>query len=333
VYASFWGDQWLTDPASTQRAGRLAQFLKDFLASNYMNILSQYGCGGGAGGMGLFARSGFVSSVPTNLDETSIHSTIQACINAGVVPEPNDNGIRRSTIAFVMFLADNIAVNSTNLGAVMCEPNGDTAFGYHYFFTTTSGHNLYYAVIPGLTDACLRQSCSDDASCSLHLTETQEQRQTQVTSHEFSELVSDPELSAWYDENNGENGDICNGVSGTITVGPNTWTVQRMYSAYDDIQTNGASVCNLAPASPIPELTGGPASGLTPAAQLRLMPPGSMDRLLPLPPFHHDMSTQKTEVKDEDMKAYVGRVFHPLDHSSVVGDLGQFLSDAASALK
>jgi hypothetical protein len=333
VYASFWGNQWLTDPASTQRAGRLAQFLKDFLASSYMNILSQYGCGSGAGGAGIFVRSGFVSNVPTNLDETSIHSTIQSCINDGAIPEPSNNGTKRATVAMILFLADNIAVNSANLGAVMCEPNGDTAFGYHYYFTTSAGNSLYYAVIPGLTDACLHRSCSSDANCSLHLSETQEQRQTQVTSHEYSEMVSDPELSAWYDPSAGENGDICNGVSGTITVGPNTWTVQRMYSAFDDIQSNGATVCNLAPASPIPELSGGPASGLTPAAQLRLMPPGSLDRLLPLPPFHHDMSSKKTEVRAEDTKAYVNRLFHPLNHSNVVGNLGQLLADVASALQ
>jgi hypothetical protein len=333
VYASFWGDQWLTDPASTQRAGRLAQFLKDFLASHYMNILSQYGCGSGAGGAGVFMRSGFISNVPTNLDETAIHSTIQACIDGGAIPEPNNNGTKRATIALVMFLADNIAVNSANLGAVMCEPNGDTAFGYHYCFTTKAAHSLYYAVVPGLTDACLKKSCTDDANCSLHVTETQEQRQTQVASHEFSEMVSDPELSAWYDPVAGENGDICNGVSGTITVGPSTWTVQRMYSHYDDIQSNGATVCNLSPANPIPELTGGPAAGLTPAAQLRLMPPGSLERLLPLPPFHHDMSTAKTEIKPTDINTYVSRLFHPLDHNRVIGNLPQFLTDAASAIK
>lgn len=333
VYASFWGDQWVTDPGSTQRAGRLAQFIKDMLASKYMNIISQYGCGGGAGGAGIFVRSGFVSGVPTNLDETSIHSTIQALINNAALPEPSGTGTKRATIGLMIFLADNIAVNSSNLGAVMCEPNGDTAFGYHYYFTTAAGNNCYYSVVPGLTDACLQRSCSSDSSCSLHLSETQEQRQTQVASHEFCEMASDPELSAWYDPGAGENGDICNGEAATITVGPNTWTVQRMYSLYDDINSNGASYCVVEPASPIPELAGGPVSGLSAAAQLRLLPPGSLDRLLPLPPFHHDARSHQTEVKKEDMQAYVRRVFHPLQHTDLVGNLGQFLTDAAGALQ
>lgn len=333
VYATFWGDQWLTDPASTQRAGRLAQFLKDFLASSYMNILSQYGCGNGPGSAGIFFRSGFVSGVPTNLDETSIHSTLQSVVNNGAIPEPSNNGNKWSTPVAIIFLADNIAVNSANLGAVMCEANGDTAFGYHWNFTTTAGHALCYSVIPGLTDACLKQSCpNNDAGCSLHLAETQEQRQTQVTSHEFSEMVSDPQLTAWFDPNHGENGDICNGVTGTITVGPNTWNVQRMYSHFDDIQSNGASVCALNPASPIPELSGGPTSGLSTAAQLKLMPAGSFDRLLPLPPFHHDYKSGKTSVKKEDMQAYIGNITHPLQHTDVFGDLASFLRDAAKAV-
>ena len=60
----------------------------------------------------------------------------------------------------MIFLADNLTVNSANLGAVMCEPAGDTAFGYHYFFQTAAGNHAYYSVIPGLTDACLQRSCS-----------------------------------------------------------------------------------------------------------------------------------------------------------------------------
>ncbi len=331
VYATFWGDQWLTDPGSTQRAGRLAQYMKDLLASNYMNILSQYGCGNGAGGAGIFVRSGFVTGVPSDLDETSIHTTLQNCINGGAIPEPNDNGIKRATPVVMIFLADNLTVDSANLGAVMCEPQGDTAFGYHYFFQTAGGNHLYYAVIPGLTDACLQRSCSSDASCSLHLSETQEQRQTQVASHEYAELVSDPELSAWY-EPGAENGDICNGESATITVGTNTWTVQRMFSRYDDIQTNGASSCIVDPANPIPELAGGPVAGLTPAAQMALLPPGTFDRLLPLPPFRHAADKKTTTVDRSDAQRYVRQMFHPLTHQAVLGDASSLIADITAAL-
>ena len=110
-------------------------------------------------------------------------------------------------------------------------------------------------MIPGLTDTCLTNSCSNDGTCSLHLAQTQEQRQTQVTSHELAEMFSDPQLNAWWDsDTGGENGDICNGQAGTITVGANTWTVQLMYSKWHDMNTNGATTCIVETPNPLPSL-------------------------------------------------------------------------------
>jgi hypothetical protein len=104
-----------------------------------------------------------------------------------------------------------------------------------------------------LDDTCVSESCpGGDASCSLKLGQTQEQRRTQVTSHEFAEMTTDPQLNAWYDPQNGENVDICNGQSDTITVGTNTWTVQAIYSKYDDVQTNGSTYCLSQVSSPEP---------------------------------------------------------------------------------
>jgi hypothetical protein len=137
----------------------------------------------------------------------------------------------------------------------MCQPTSDTAFGYHYFFTTSAGSRFYYAIIPGLSDACLRASCpNNDSKCSLDLeTMSVEQRVTQVASHEFAEMLTDPEINAWRDSRNGaEIGDICNGESATITVSGRSWTVQKMYSYYDDI--NGSQPCVVSPLSPLPNL-------------------------------------------------------------------------------
>lgn len=90
---------------------------------------------------------------------------------------------------------------------------------------------------------------------------TQEQRQTKVLSHEFSEMITDPQVGsnfAWNDPtdfNSGEAGDICNFLApGTITVGPNTWTVLPIYSKTDDMQTDGATTCIFGASSPYPSL-------------------------------------------------------------------------------
>lgn len=254
VHTSFWGSLW-NDATHHARAQRLNQYHRDLLASGFMNVLSQYGVGQGPGKAGTFVGESFISSVPTTLTDPIIRRTIQSAIDGGVLPEPDDT----PSIALMIYLDENIGINDPADQLVLCEPRNDNAFGYHDFFKTKAGHNFHYAVIPALSDACLQNSCpSGDNGCSLRLTQTQEQRQTQVASHEFAEMVTDPELNGWTDPQNGENGDICNGESSTITVGANTWTVQRTYSKTDDIATNGKQFCRESAPAPILPLKPGP---------------------------------------------------------------------------
>jgi hypothetical protein len=255
VYTSFWGSLW-SDAAHQTRAQRLSQFHADLLNSGFMNVLSQYGVGQGAGAAGAFVSSSFLPGIPNNLTDPQIQGIIQSTIDAGTLPEPTSP----ANLALIIYLDENTGVNDPQDQLVLCEPTHDTAFGYHSFFTTKAGNPFYYAIIPALTDACLSESCpGNDAGCSLHLAESQEQRQTQVASHEFAEMTTDPQLNAWYDPKAGENGDICNGESEVITVGANSWTVQKTYSKHDDEQSNGANYCLAQAPSPEPQLhTGGP---------------------------------------------------------------------------
>lgn len=258
IFVSFWGASW-NDAAHTARRQRINQYHIDLLNSNFMNLLSQYGTGLGARNAGAYVRSNVLTNVPANLTDTQIHQLIQDCINAGVLPEPAPS----ANNLLMIYLDENVAVQDNNIGITMCEPQGDDAFGYHDFFTTANGHPFYYAVIPALTNACLQNSCPNgDNTCSLKLTETQEQRITQVASHEFAEMVTDPQLNAWTDNTPGgvgENGDICNGQTDTITVGQNTWNVQRIYSRFDDLANTGR--CTAHPAFPEPPVANGPAVG------------------------------------------------------------------------
>jgi len=259
VRTSFWGSLW-QDSSHQQRATRLNQYHRDLLQSGFMNVLSQYGVGSGAGNAGQFIGATFLPQVPNTLNEQIIHQTIQAAINAGQLPEPGNP----SNGALIIYLDENIGVDDQSdpqNRLVLCEPQSDDAFGYHSFFVTAAGNPFYYAVIPALGDGCLTATCPVDSQCSLHRAQTQEQRQTQVASHEFAEMTTDPQLNAWFDPdpNTGENGDICNGESDTIVVGSNTWTVQRTYSKQDDIQTDGGRFCLSQAPAPLPRLPNGPA--------------------------------------------------------------------------
>lgn len=327
VYASFWGPNWVNDPAHLQTAGKLSQFHQDLIDSNFMNILSQYGVGFGRGS-GAFIQASFVSSVATSVTDTDIQSIIQSGISQGVWPDqPN------TQVCLIIHLDETIGVNDPNLGLVLCEPTGDTAFGYHNFFTTTGGNPFYYAIIPALSDSCLTESCpGDDFGCSLHLYETQLDRQTQVSSHEFAEMTSDPQLNAWFDPNNGECGDICNGETDYIIVGSNTWAVQPQYSKYDDETTSGAIYCTAQVDTPEPMLSGGPASRTTAAAAARMQSMTSYSKWLPLPAIHFDARAKVASVDNQSVADYVHKLFFPLRPANLVADLPGFLRKLADSV-
>src|SRR5690348_5444210 len=195
IFVSFWGTLW-GDAAHKARAQRIQQYYVDLLNSEFMNVLSQYGVGMGARDAGMFVRANFHNVTSTNLSDSDIHTQIQGLIDGGDLPE----GGNPTNNVLMIHLDENIGVNDAGLGVTMCEAQGDTAFGYHFHFNTRAGHPFYYAVIPALGDGCLTESCpNNDAGCSLHLAQTQEQRDTQVASHEFAEMTTDPQLNAWTD--------------------------------------------------------------------------------------------------------------------------------------
>jgi hypothetical protein len=170
VYASFWGSLWTSDAGHLTRAARLTQFLTDLVASQYMNVLCQYGASSGAGSGACYLGASFVTNVPNNMSDPQVQALIQTSVNGGVIPQPGNP----ANTCVLIYLADNLAINDPSDGLVLCEATNDTAFGYHNFFNTTAGAPMYYAIIPGLSDACLTNSCpGNDGGCSLHLAETQ----------------------------------------------------------------------------------------------------------------------------------------------------------------
>ena len=327
VYGAFWGPQW-SNPAHVTRSNHLVQYMKDLLASKYMNVLSQYGVGFGAGAAGSYVKTTFVSGAPSQLNEPGIHSIIQACINSGALPEPPAT---HSNICLMIFLDESIAVRDPGIGVAMCEPSGDNAFGYHFDFVTTAGHEFYYAVIPALSDTCLTETCGG-GGCSLSLAQPQEQRITQVASHEFAEMVTDPKFTkGWFGPSSDENGDICNGQTASITVGANTWAVQRQYSKADDVATNGGKFCVVDAPNPMPELAGGPVSAVTGVARVQMLQ--QLVPLLPLPTARFDAASKKMTVDEAEIEAYAHRLFSPFAPENLAPGLPGMLRQLADHIE
>jgi hypothetical protein len=139
IYAGFWGQQYFRDPNYQTLQAQLIQFLTDLLNSTFMNVLSQYGAGGGAGVAGTFIQAHNLAITGTNFKDSDITSWIQILIDFGVMPDASSPS-SLGTVVMVIFLDSTIEVNDPGFlggaggGVVMCEPSGDSAFCYHYFF-------------------------------------------------------------------------------------------------------------------------------------------------------------------------------------------------------
>src|SRR5260370_13108233 len=193
-----------------------------------MNDLTQYGVLKGAG-TGAFIQAPYLPVVTSKLTVPDYVSILQQCINIGAILEPQDASTTISVDVLVIYLDENTIING---GGRQLNFPGAPDIGFHDHFTTTAGHQFYYAFVAYFSDV---------------------NSNTIVASHELAEMITDPQYDAWTpDSGFTEIGDLCEGSNDTITVGSDTWTVQQIYS-----DTNSACVTQAA--SPLTPLSPGPA--------------------------------------------------------------------------
>ena len=124
-----------------------------------MNVLSQYGAGGGAGLTGTFVQAHNLAVTSTGFTVADVQNWIQILIDFGDMPDAS-RASSAGKVCTVVFLDDTIQINDPGFnggadgGIVMCEPGSDSAFGFHWAFTTTSGNQMYFAVVGACDDTC-----------------------------------------------------------------------------------------------------------------------------------------------------------------------------------
>jgi hypothetical protein len=200
VFTVFWGSAWQQAP-NTGLLQQMNQFFDYILTSQLMDQLAEYSVPGQAIGHGSRIGTTVLTSpaLGASVQDSDIQQLLQQQIDAGTLPATNPN-----TLYFV-FLPQGVQVVQAN--SASCQ-----AFcGYHDSF----GNNVYYAVMP--YPGC--QGCTGGLVLSDALTST--------TSHELCEAITDPiPGQGWYDDNNGEIGDIC--AWKTRTLG--SYTIQLEWS-------------------------------------------------------------------------------------------------------
>lgn len=184
VYTIFWGKNWKQTNAFIALAGEINQFFKDILVSPLIDQLAEYNVSGFKIGHGsLIGTKVITTGAPASvITDAAIKSQIKKWIASSTIP-----GWDKNTLYFI-YTDSGVSVHMG--GGASC-----TSFcGYH---NDISG-KTYYAVMPfpGCT-GCLGGLSAINAI-------------TGTSSHELCEAITDPVPgTGWYDNINGEIGDIC----------------------------------------------------------------------------------------------------------------------------
>jgi hypothetical protein len=184
VFTIFWGSAWGQPPQSDLLL-RINQFFDFILTSALLDQLAEYSVPGQQIGHGKRIGTATLTSPDPgkSVQDSAIQKMLQTEIAAGTaLPAPAPN-----TLYFLMLPP---GVQVLQGGSASCK-----AFcGYH----DAINGKIFYAVMP-------YPGC---AGCTGALTVFD--ALTSTTSHELCEAITDPVPgTGWYDDNNGEIGDIC----------------------------------------------------------------------------------------------------------------------------
>jgi hypothetical protein len=183
IFTFFWGDGWQAQP----QAGLMPQVIQFFdyiVTSPLVDQLAQYSVAGNTIGHGANLGAIPLAGAPgQSVDDSAIQQMIQQQISANsAVSQPTPNSL------YCVFLPPGVAVSLG--GSSSCV----NFCGYH----SDINGQIFYAVMP----------YPDCTGCAGGLTVLD--AITSATSHELCEAITDPiPGQGWYDDNNGEIGDIC----------------------------------------------------------------------------------------------------------------------------
>jgi hypothetical protein len=184
VFTIFWGAAW-QDGANSPLITQINNFFDYILASPLIDQLGEYSVPGKTIGRGvLIGTNTFTGSSPAkSVTDAAIQKFLQAQISAGSFPAATANSL------YFLYLPPGTTVKQG--AAASCKD----FCGYH---EATATGNIYYAVMP--YPGC--SGCLGALETFPALTST--------SSHELCEAITDPiPGQGWYDDNNGEIGDIC----------------------------------------------------------------------------------------------------------------------------
>jgi hypothetical protein len=212
VHAIYWNQK-------VKYQKELNAFYQAVTQSEYFDWLNEYDTPTQHIGRGQLAGSFVDKQSGTDVTNSEIEAELARLIDAKKLPSPTADDL------YMVHFPPGVTVTQDD-GSASCQ----VFCAYHGTFKH-KGKNVYFGVVPDLGGACAG-GCGQKA---------QLENTTAATSHEMIEAVTDAAVGlattfgpplAWYDQSNGEIGDICVGQDDTIAG----YNVQREWS-------NAAGAC------------------------------------------------------------------------------------------
>lgn len=207
----YWGSAWSAAQQQSVSRTTIDNFLGDLAQSAYIDLLAEYSVSGMTIARGTFQGSVVLGADPgAQVSDDDIQALIQQRLADGTIPPWDANTL------YALFLPSGTTV--TQGGSASCQ----TFCGYHNAIVDPASNAAlaYYAVLP-------YPDCSGCMQAADGSTLQPFDSLTSVISHEVAEAITDPiPGSGWYDDQNGEIGDICAWQLATV----DGYTVQQEWS-------------------------------------------------------------------------------------------------------
>src|SRR5438270_8641342 len=215
----------------------MGNFFADITSTGLISLMQQYNTNISGGTNQIFGNGTFgglfqiVPSAGNNgstITDTQIQSELLAQINAGHLPAPSHDALCNPNTLYKIYFPPGKTISQG--GSNSCQAGGFCA----YHGTTSSTLNTKHVLYGVLPDMQAGSGCSTGCGTSSVFG-----NYTSVTSHELVEAMTEADVGiapsfapplAWYDQTNGEIGDICNGQQATYVANGTSYVIQLEFS-------------------------------------------------------------------------------------------------------
>jgi hypothetical protein len=208
LHVVFWGKK-------VHYQKELDSFYTTVVDSPYLDWLAEYSTASQSIGRGSFGKSIVDGDAPgdSTITDAQIQAELGRLIDSGKLAKPSANNL------YMVHFPPGVTIVQKD-GSASCQ----VFCAYHSTFVH-KGVNVYYGVLPDFGGAC-----AHGCGAASQLANT-----TAASSHELGEAITDAAVGlassfaaplAWYDEANGEIGDVCVGQTANVSG----FTVQQLWS-------------------------------------------------------------------------------------------------------